>query len=84
MLNHCGKMWLACSCLVTAYGTACTQASPKKEEVKVHIPCRLKHLTMGTGIVTEHELYHAGCMLEELQEWVLQHANLGNFSGVSS
>ena len=39
---------------------------------------------MGTGIVTEHQMYHAGCMLEELQEWVLQHANLGNISGVSS
>ena len=48
----------------------------------MHSSCRLKHLTMGMGIVTEHQMYHTGCMLEELQEWVLQHANLGNFSGV--
>ena len=59
-----------------------TSESKEGEETEVHSPCRLKHLTMGTGIVTEHQMYHAGCMLEELQEWVLQHANLGNFSGV--
>ena len=48
--------------------------------------CRLQHLTMGGGTVSEHQLYQSGVLLGELQEWVLQDAqlgvNMGSFSGV--
>ena len=42
------------------------------------------HLTMGNGVVTEHQLYIPGVMLGGLQEWVLQNAHLGSFSGVGN
>ncbi len=37
---------------------------------------------MGNGVVSEHQLHLTGAKLDNLQEWVLQNAHLGNFSGV--
>ena len=44
--------------------------------------CRLENLTMGNGVVSEHQLHQTGVKLGDLQEWVLQNAHLGSFSGV--
>jgi hypothetical protein len=37
---------------------------------------------MGNGVVSEHQLHQTGVKLGDLQEWVLQNAHLGSFSGV--
>ena len=38
--------------------------------------CRLQHLTMGGGPISEHQLFQPGVSLGNLQEWVLQDASL--------